>query len=314
MAGLRQEMSDRVAAVRRHDGASTKLAILEHSRRFLEMETAWLEEFAAAVGSDGANEAAGGHESHVMTLLGDLQAMHLPDVLKFIAAGRLTGKLTLRDSTVKHVLAFDGGSPVRLETTRQGVPVEGGESSEWALAEVFRWPSGSIAFEQCPITDGDGVPLDATIDQLIIAGARRVDAWGPIQRFVPSMDTVFERRHSGVADTLPLNDQERRVAAALNGTSDVRTLSGALGLSEFETSRALYSLFALGALVTVEPDMVRIRQLVRRLAETPLHTAEVLGGQRTVRDCEQAVNSRLGAGAADTLRRGACQRRHRAVV
>lgn len=295
VAGLRQEMSDRVAELRDRNGHSTTSAILDHSLRFLDMEAGWLQELSGAISGDGERAAVGSSPARVMTLLGNLQAMHLPDVLKFVSAGKLSGALTVGDPPDENVLFFENGSPVRLAVRSDGLPIADPEDAHRRFSAVFRWEAGHIAFEQGLSADGRGVPTSASVDELIVAGARKVDAWGTIQRFVPSVDTVFEPRTERFVDRLPLNDLERQVALALDGSTDVRTLASALGLSEFETSRALYSLFALGALSTVAPDMVRVRMLLRRLSATLLHSAEVLGGQRLVQECEQAVNGRVGA-------------------
>ncbi len=285
--------------------SSPKLVILEHSRAYLKVEQEWLDAFMGEI-RQGSRAKSGATEqrSQLMTLFGDLKGMHLPDVLKFIAAGELTGTLTVKQDSTAHTISFRHGVPVYVTAKRDDMALTLPETAMAAIYQVFRWQSGQITFEQGTIVQEGGTPLELRVERLILEGTRQVDSWVTIQRFVPSLETVFEPRPDCGCREMPLNEAERRVVSAIDGVKDVRSVAGGLSLSEFETSKALYTLFAVGALRTVDQDKVRVRRIFRHLAESLYQAVVILGGARTAQECEMSLNGRSKEIGAIRLRQG----------
>jgi hypothetical protein len=110
--------------------------------------------------------------------------------------------------------------------------------------------------------------LDASVDALILEGARRLDSWDIIQRFVPSSDAVFERRDGARArDALELLGEEQEVLATVDGFKDVTVVARDVGLTEFETCKILYGLYAVDLVQPADPDKGRLRRVFREFAE-----------------------------------------------
>jgi DNA-binding PadR family transcriptional regulator len=282
---------------------SPGLAILEHSDAFLRMEVEWLDHVVTELGAESEPPALGAVErGRLMSLSGHLSSMHLPDVLKFVAAGALTGTLWLRRDLTAHLLSFRDGRPCRVALRQDGRAVLDPEEVFRSLRLIFRWESGQVTFEQTRILPEDGIAVACSVDQIVLEGAREVDNWGAIRRIVPSESTVFERSPGGRLTSLVLSDQERLLLEAMDGASDVAKIAAVSGMSLFEASRVVYTLSALGGLRTVDVDKVRTRRAFRHLSESLTAAVKTLAGAKTAEVCEQAANAAYRPGDIRILR------------
>lgn len=275
--------------------SSPKVAILQHSQAFVRMEQEWLNGLLAQLQEDREAPARPDQQQRqLMILQGDLSAMHLPDVLKSIAAGRLTGTLSLQAGASVCAISFRDGRPVYVTAREDGVAAPDADATLHHIYQAFGWPNGHMMFQQDQTIPEDGIPVSLSVDQIILEGTRQVDNWNTIRSFVPSPETVFERVDCSSVQELDLRAEERETLQALDGFRDVRDIISLVGLSEFETSKTLYTLFAVGLLRTVDRDRVRMRRVFRHLVESLYRAVLLLAGPRAAETCELTVNARQG--------------------
>jgi DNA-binding PadR family transcriptional regulator len=276
-------------------GSPLTLAILDHRRRYLEMEQAWLGDVISGIQGGKEGTAGADRKGDLMVLHGDLRSYHLPDLLRLIVSGRHSGTLTLTDGVKVRTLAFEEGQPVCATAERRDEAPDVTQSPSQvfeALCDLFRWQEGQFAFDQKMERKSYCVPLDMTARDLILCGCRWVDNWDIIQRLIPSGDTIFELGPGAQSmDGMELTPVEAQVAATVDGVKDLSTLARELGLTVFEASRACYCLLAVGVLRTADLDKIRLRRVFREIAELMCSSTEVWRTGPEDRTCEEAVNA-----------------------
>jgi hypothetical protein len=282
----------------RDNGSSPlQLAILDHRRRFLEMERDWLAGVIRTIQEEAqADSADDGARRGLMILSGNLRDLHMPDLIRLIVSGQHSGTLTITDGAETYSLSFEGGQPVRASYLRRGErpasPLTCDQVLE-GMCELFRWQEGGFAFNQRLEPSDWCVPLECSAEELILRGCRKVDTWDIIQRLVPSADTIFELGSAYERlEHLPLIAEEQRVAAAVDGIKNVTTIARDVDLTLFETSRVLYCLAAIGLLRTADLDKIRLRRVFREIAELMCTSALAWRPSRDGRTCEEEVNQR----------------------
>jgi DNA-binding PadR family transcriptional regulator len=296
---LAQQM-ERVVALEteRKEGRSPlKLAILDHSRRFLEMEQDWLESVIAEIqmeGEVGYRLVDLSNRQGLMVLSGDLSQHHMPDLLHLITSGQHTGTLTISDGQLVRALGFEGGRLVCMACTRRGEepPTPPGciEEIQEKICELFCWQEGRFTFDQTICNQDWCVPVEISVSDLILRGCRRVEDWRIIQQLVPSADSVFERGSPRRLDGLHLTPTEEQIVAAIDGVKTVTSIARELGLTVFEASRAFYCLAAVSVLRTADPDKIRLRRLFREIAELMCNSTLAWRDGPNDRSCEKEVN------------------------
>ncbi len=280
-------------------------AILDHSLRFLEMEIRWLEDVIQGVrGGQYPSPEAPVARPGLMVLSGDLSQFHLPDLIRLIASGKHTGRLTITDGTEVRNIGFVEGQPRCIWGERQGKPFSSREEALEAVCDLFRWGVGTFHLDQST-TCGEGcVPLDLSAENLILMGSRWVDHWSTIQRLVPSGEAVFEPRLPPEEwGRFALTPGEKQLLAALDGERNVEALALALGWTLFETSKALYGLVAAGLASAADVERLRLRRAFREIAELLCRSTFAWRTSPDDRSCEEEVNTCM-AGTPLRLRDG----------
>jgi hypothetical protein len=161
------------------------------------------------------------------------------------------------------------------------------------LCDVFRWQQGRFTFDQTGEPEAGCVPLDCSVEELILRGCRKVDSWTIIQQLVPSDEIIFEvgpnlQRLEQMAPTRA----EERVVAAVDGVKDVAAIARELNLTLFEASRAFYCLTAVGVLQTADVDKILLRRVFREITELMCQSTIPWRSSPEDRACEQEVNER----------------------
>ncbi len=280
----------------RDDGCSPlKLAVLDHRRRFLEMEQEWLANVVRDVqGQDQGRPPVAGERRGLMILSGDLRHYHLPDLIRLVVSGRHNGTLTITDGVQIRTVTFEEGQPACASGRRQDEPPTPPSSPEQVLSglcDLFRWQEGHFTFDQEMGCEEWCVPLKISAEDLILVGCRWVDNWAIIQRLIPSADTVFERCASAQRLAgLSLTPVEENIVTAVDGVKDVATLARELELTVFEASRAFYCLAAIGVLRTADLDKIRLRRVFREIAELMCGSTVTWRSSADDRTCEEEVN------------------------
>jgi len=284
-----QSLQESIIQGQQRNQSPLRLAILEHSLACTHMEINWLGNIIQRVRGE---ERPGEHPA-LMILSGNLRDFHLPDLIKLIASGGHSGTLTVHDGPIVRTISFHEGRPVCATSQGAEGPVREPQQIMNDIYDLFRWQEGAFVFDQSVGPAEGCLVLRMSAENLILTGARWVDNWATIQRYVPSMDTVFERRDGAVSlEELELTDDERRVLELVDGLRDVTTITRLSELTEFETSKILYGLCAAGLVQPGDLDKIRLRRLFREFAE--LMCKSTIPYRRAPDDfaCEQEVNQR----------------------
>ncbi len=276
----------------RENGKPLQIAILEHSIACAQMEIEWLTDITNQLREE---ETAIEKYRSLMLLTGNLHDFHLPDLIKLITSGELSGTLKVTDGASVRTISFQKGRPV-CATSRHPEPegeVRDPEQIKQDIYDLFRWQEGSFTFDQRMGPQERCLALQMSADDLILNGSRWVDNWAAIQQVVPSPDTVFEHRtNSPSPETLDLTDEERRVLDALDGLRDVSAVAMACELTEFETSKILYGLCAVGLAQPGDLSKIRLRRVFREFAELMCRATIPYRESPDDFSCETEVNER----------------------
>jgi DNA-binding PadR family transcriptional regulator len=298
LAEQAQQVQDTLDAERARGGSPLRLAVLDHGRRYLEMEQAWLADVIRSIeGKDEASYAQTDERRGLMVLSGDLRHYHLPDLIRLIVSGRHSGTLKVTDGTQIRGLTFEEGQPVCATSRRMDEPPSPPLVPEQVLSglcDLFRWQEGTFTFDQEMGREEWCVPLRMSAEDLILCGCRWVDNWAIIQRLIPSADTIFETGMTAQRmESLSLTDVEEQILAATDGVKDVATIAHELGLTVFEASRTFYCLAAVGVVRTADLDKIRLRRVFREIAELMCSSTTAWRSSPDDRTCEEEVNERI---------------------
>jgi len=288
-----------IAEKEAREDSPLKLAILDHKLRFLEMEKEWLAGVTAGVRQESGMqvEPDNGH-ARLMVLDGNLRDFHLPDLLYLIISGQHSGTLRVTDGNRVRTLVFAEGKLecAGCQEQRGAAALETCDEVVAGLCEVFGWREGRFTFDQTGERVPGCVPLECSIEGLILRGCRKVDSWAIIQQLVPSEEIIFEvgpaaRR----VEQLDLTPTEERVVAAVDGISDVAAIARELDMTLFDASRTFYCLAAVGVLQTADLDKILLRRVFREITEMMCRSTTPWRSSPEDRSCEQEVNERTRA-------------------
>ena len=127
---------------------------------------------------------------------------------------------------------------------------------EEVIFELMSWSEGYFSFEDGPLPEALG---EATVriptESLLMEAARRIDEWSRIEAKVPHLGVVprFIGSPDDEGTQLDLLPFEWEVLAGIDGATDVRSLAGRLGRSDFDVARTLFGLAAAGIIAMSEP-------------------------------------------------------------
>ncbi len=140
---------------------------------------------------------------------------------------------------------------------------------EEVIFELMSWSEGYFSFED---GEPDVAEAEATIriptESLLMEAARRIDEWSRIEAKVPHLGVVprFDTGENGSGARLDLLPEEWALLAAVDGATDVRGISSAVGRPEFEVAKTLFGLASAGIIVIDDPRSSRIPAADRPLA------------------------------------------------
>ncbi len=144
---------------------------------------------------------------------------------------------------------------------------------EEVIFELMSWSEGYFSFEDGPLPESLG---EATVriptESLLMEAARRIDEWSRIEAKVPHLGVIprFTGSTEDEGAQLDLLPFEWEVLAGIDGSTDLRTLAGQLGRSDFDVARTLFGLASAGIIVVGEPVAAG------QDAEAPVHDLAVL--------------------------------------
>ena len=128
---------------------------------------------------------------------------------------------------------------------------------EAVVFELMSWREGFFRFEEG--LDGEDL-RDATVpistESLLMEGARRIDEWSRIADRVPNLSVIPyltppDEDHPAQLDLLPT---EWQVLSLIDGEHDLRAISTAVAMSEFDVARITYGLVSTGVIRLKQPE------------------------------------------------------------
>ena len=136
---------------------------------------------------------------------------------------------------------------------------------EAVVFELTSWREGFFSFEERSVTDA---PAEATVristESLLMEGARRIDEWSRIADKVPhlGMIPVLAQVHDDHPSLLDLLPNEWEVLAAIDGASDLRSISNSLARSDFDVAKIAYGLVSTGIIDLRTPERASVSTTV----------------------------------------------------
>ena len=128
---------------------------------------------------------------------------------------------------------------------------------EEAIFELLGWSEGYFRFE-------DGAPCEGVVEApvriptegLLMEAARRSDEWSRIEAKVPHLRVVprLPPADAAAGERLDLTPFEWEVLAAVDGERDLHALAAAMGRSEFDVARTVFTLTSAGVIVLDSGD------------------------------------------------------------
>jgi hypothetical protein len=123
---------------------------------------------------------------------------------------------------------------------------------EEAILDLLGWTEGHFRFEEG--ADSEALvdpPVRIPTEGLLMESARRLDEWSRIEAKVPHLRVIprLSPADSPASEKLDLVPLEWEVLAAVDGQRDLHALADALGRSEFDVARTVYTLAAAGLVV-----------------------------------------------------------------
>jgi hypothetical protein len=217
----------------------------------------------------------------ILTLVtgGARKALYVKDGRVVFASSNLPndrlGEILLREGKIT-VEEYEASIKAITKGKRQGkVLVEMGALSPKDLWEgvqfqvqeivygVFQWDEGQFHFEESTLPEKERITVDLDIQDLILAGLRRVDASGRIQSRFPEGDAVLERATSERPVTL--EPYELHVLKLVDGERSVLDICRESEIGDNETQKVLYALVSTGIarvkgrkVVTLDQDFVPV--------------------------------------------------------
>lgn len=137
---------------------------------------------------------------------------------------------------------------------------------EMSIYTLFLWRNCYFTFKAGEIVHEGGVAVEVDSMQIIIEGTRRVDEWIELSPVVPSVYMIFRWRRDRPA--LPPNDELRVALDLVDGKRDVSAISRRLGITQFQTARALYELVKGGYIEAVPPNKQKVVELFNLAVES----------------------------------------------
>ncbi len=137
---------------------------------------------------------------------------------------------------------------------------------EMSIYTLFLWRNCYFTFKAGEIVHEGGVEVDVDSMQVIIEGTRRVDEWIELSPVVPSIYMIFRWRRDRPAQ--PPREDLRVTLDLVDAKRDVYAISRRLGVTQFQTARALYELVKEGYIEAVPPNKQKVVELFNLAVES----------------------------------------------
>jgi hypothetical protein len=179
------------------------------------------------------------------------------------------GEMLLRDGLISYRDLEESVRAIRLGKRQGTLLVESGAIRSKDLVEgvtrqvqeiiysVFLWEDGAFVFEEGDLPSREVIVLRMSTTDLILEGVRRIERWTRIRQGVGALDQQY-RLTADSASTLgdmSLLKDEMDLVASLDGVMSLEEICAATRQPDFKVCRAVWGLWAAGALERVPQDV-----------------------------------------------------------
>jgi hypothetical protein len=115
------------------------------------------------------------------------------------------------------------------------------------VLDLLTWTRGDYSFVIKDLDQGRLVPLNMSMENLILDGIRRSRSWSQILKGLGDIEAVYAPTgNTEVLYRLELSEEEQEVLAHINGVSTVEQICQVSYLPNFETCKILWAFLVLG--------------------------------------------------------------------
>lgn len=115
------------------------------------------------------------------------------------------------------------------------------------IFQFFTWKEGSFVFLPGVKAENEDIGIRLDIKNAILKGAERLEHWKSLNRFIPSLDIVFEPADVNDDEkVIVLRPRELKVLRMIDGKRSVRDLIKDAGMSEYELYKILFGMHSAG--------------------------------------------------------------------
>jgi hypothetical protein len=220
-------------------------------------------------------------------LNGSLDAFGLPDVLKFVAASKITGRIEITRDEVGGDLSIDEGRFVAARLSEDEAPSTVDEAMDVAVL-LFDGSGGSFVVVQ---EEWVGGPLNLSADELTKGVSKRREEWAEVVAVLGSLEDsmILANDLAKGTDTVTISAKQWSLLTLVDGQRSVQDIARDAGSSVYATARELAGLFEKG--MVARGDRVRWEEAVAApkgkrgsRAETPAEVLHELSEDEDVDD------------------------------
>jgi hypothetical protein len=185
-------------------------------------------------------------------LNGNLDAFTLPDVLRFIASGGITGRVEITRDEVEGELILDQGRFVGARLAEEEAPSTVDEALDVAVL-LFDGSGGTF---NVAVEEWVGGPLDLTADDLAKAVERRRKEWAAVVQVLGSLDDslVIVNELPEGTEQITIRADQWRLFSYLDGRRSVQDIARDAASSVYATAVALAEMANAGLIARGQAD------------------------------------------------------------
>ncbi len=191
-------------------------------------------------------------------LNGSLDTFGLPDVLKFVAASKVTGRIEITRDEVAGDLSIDQGRFVAARLAEDEAPSTVDEALDVAVL-LFDGSGGSFEVVQ---EEWVGGPLDFKAEELTKAVSKRREEWAEVVSVLGSLEDpmILANDLAKGTETVTISAKQWGLLTLIDGKRSVQDIARDAGSSVYATARELAQLFERG--MVARGDRVRWEEAV----------------------------------------------------
>jgi len=234
----------------------------------------------------------------VMPLQGSFDVLDFTAVLELLADRKMSGRLHVRGRSFAANLFFDDGVIMGADQSEHQAAAVTGDVAQRVQEicfEMLGTDRGNFEFHPGRASAPGATAM--TVDEAMHQARERLAEWQELQALIPSLDLQPRLVAELDPGQVTLDRKQWRVLTVVDGRRNLRSISRALNLSDFELCRAVRDL--LEAKV-VELDARPVGMAGTTEGEAPPATEHVtINGKRATRLRAERAHTKTGTVATD---------------